>query len=76
MTWSKYEKYDKGKMLGGIYKKGRLKGQQEVMDALNVLLKVNDKQNFETIMESLRFIEADVQDIKKHLRIGIVEKVA
>jgi hypothetical protein len=74
MPWDNYKKYDTGKMIGGIYKKGRLKGQEEVIEVLQDLLKVSDKNNFEKIMERISIMESDIQDIKRHLRIDVIQK--
>lgn len=74
MPWDNYKKYDTGKMLGGIYKKGRLKGQEEVIGVLQDLLKVSDKNNFEKMMERISIMESDIQDIKRQLGIGVIQK--
>ena len=72
MATNGWNKYNRFKAIGGISKKGREKGQREVVD----LIKADDQHNFETVtkqldkvLEELKSISVRVTEIEK--KVGI-----
>jgi hypothetical protein len=67
------KEYNPYKNMGGVYKKGREKGQKEVIDSIKKLTKADSESfNFETISQKLDSIESTMKNILT--RIETIEK--